>query len=297
MIKGFGVNIDTGRVNGSLKRFREELNFFKGIGFDYIELPPAGLDVIYHRKLRVQQAERIKNILSEFPFGLTVHCPDPVNLKQEGANYERGFEVLRTTIEFAAHIGAEVVVYHLGSFGHNQALNLQEQYLKEINALRELGELAGKAGIKIAVENTLQPVSEVIKVLDEVKHESVSLLMDIGHLYLYCKRTGKNFLEEVDIGLARAVELHVHDNFGEGEFGYSSEIITREPFRFTYGIGDLHLPLGQGSIPYPEIFKLIKAKGFSGIVTLEINSKDRFEEDYLESFKIMRGIYHEEEVK
>jgi len=296
MIKRIGVNIDTTRVNGSLKRFREELEFFENIGFDYVELPPAGLDVIYHREFRAKQAERIRNILSEFSFGLTVHCPDPINLKNEGIDYERGFQVLKTTIEFAAYTGAEIVVYHLGSFGYGQSTNLHEQYLKEIGALRKLGDLAEKNGIKIAVENTSQAVSDVIGALNEAKHDSVSLLMDIGHLYLYCKQTGKDFLEEIEAGLEHAVELHVHDNFGEGEFNYSKEIITHEPFRFTYGVGDLHLPLGQGSIPYPEIFKLIKEKDFTGIITLEINSKDRFEEDYIESLKILHGIYREENV-
>lgn len=70
MIKGIGINIDTKRINGSITRFENELAFFQSVGFDYVELPPAGLDVIYWGKIREKQVGRVKKYCLNSSLGI-----------------------------------------------------------------------------------------------------------------------------------------------------------------------------------------------------------------------------------
>ena len=62
--------------------------------------------------------------------------------------------------------------------------------------------------------------------------------------------------------------LHVHDSFGN-----SKNIWTyNESEELSYGLGDLHLPIGWGSIPFEEIFNVLEfPKGL--ILNLEIQEK------------------------
>ena len=285
MIKGIGTNVDTRRVNGSIKRLVSELEFFKSIGFDYIEIPAAGLDVIARGRIIRKRLERVKEILSNYNFRYTVHAPDVINLKIKTNPWH--YKVMEATIEFAGEINAEVVVYHYGNVDHSIDIPEKLQRKTEIIALRTLGELAKERGVTIAIENVAHPVSEVLRLMKAVDHPNVRLLIDVGHLYILASYIGLDFYKELKTGLPHAVELHLSDNFGESSQTYQ-KIPDVEAFRFVYGIGDLHLPIGEGDIPYNRVLKLIRESEFNGIVILEINSMDRFADEYADSFNLLR---------
>jgi len=285
MIKGIGTNVDTRRVNGSIKRLVSELEFFKSIGFDYVEIPAAGLDVIARGRIIRKRLERVKELLSNYNFRYTVHAPDVINLKIKTNPWH--YRVMEATIEFAGEINAEVVVYHYGEVDHSIDVPERVQRKTEIVALRELADLAKEKGVVIGVENVGHPVSEVLKLVRAVNHPNVKLVIDVGHLFIVSNYTGIDFYDELKKGLPYAVELHLSDNFGESPQTYQ-KIPDVEAFRFVYGIGDLHLPIGEGDIPYNKVFRLIKGSGFSGIVILEINSMDRFADEYADSLNLLR---------
>lgn len=286
MIKGIGVNIDTRRVNGSIRRFTEELYFFQKLGFDYVEIPPAALDVIVRGRIIQSRLERIKGLLENFYFKYTIHAPDVLNLKEKSNPWH--YKVMESTILFAKEINAESIVYHLGTVNHSLDLTEKEQKNSEIKSLRSLAKLAENYDIKIGIENTSQPVDEILETVKRIDHPSVGLTLDIGHLFIFCEYTGVDFYDQIEKGLKKAVEIHVSDNFGESTNTYKS-IPNIEFFQFIYGVGDLHLPIGQGDIPYHRILKMIRESTFDGVVTLEINSMDRFEDDYKDSLEILRN--------
>jgi len=286
LIKGIGVNIDTRRVNGSIRRFTEELNFFQRIGFEYVEIPPAALDVIVRGRIIKNRLERIKDLLGNYHFKYTIHAPDILNLKQKSNPWH--FKVMEATILFAKEIGAESIVYHLGQVNHSLDLTEKEQKIAEIRSMRELAKLAEDNGIKIGVENTSQSIDEILETVDKINSPNVGLTLDIGHLFISCEYMGVDFYGQVRKGLEKAVEIHVSDNFGESTNVYWN-LRDIEFFQFIYGVGDLHLPIGQGDIPYHRILKMIRESSFDGVVILEINSMDRFEEDYKSSFEILKN--------
>jgi sugar phosphate isomerase/epimerase len=285
MIKGIGTNVDTRRVNGSIKRLVSELEFFKSIGFDYVEIPAAGLDVIARGRIIRKRLERVKELLSNYNFRYTVHAPDVINLKIKTNPWH--YRVMEATIEFAGEINAEVVVYHYGEVDHSIDVPERVQRKTEIVALRELADLAKEKGVVIGVENVGHPVSEVLKLVRAVNHPNVKLVIDVGHLFIVSNYTGIDFYDELKKGLPYAVELHLSDNFGESPQTYQ-KIPDVEAFCFVYGIGDLHLPIGEGDIPYNKVFRIIRESGFDGIVILEINSMDRFADEYADSLNLLR---------
>ena len=288
MVKGIGVNVDTRRVSGSLKKFESELNFFENVGFEYVEIPPAGLDVIMRGTLIPTRVKRVKKILNKFDFKYTVHAPDVINLRRVTNPWHK--RVFEATIEFAGAIGAEVVVYHCGKVDENLDFSERQQRKAEIRALKSLAKLAQEHDVVIGVENIYHSVEEVIEVIEAVDHPNVRMTLDIAHLFIASNYKGWDYLEQIEKALPYTVELHVSDTFGEAQERYR-DIPDFEGFKLMYGIGDLHLPLGYGDIPFNSVAKKINEFGFKGIVILEINNLEKYFEEYQDSYMKLRRLF------
>lgn len=280
MVKGVGINIDTRRLSGSHEVLRAELEKFQRFGFDYAEIPPAGLDVILDGRIVSKRLELILQILKSCSLNFTVHGPDSVNLS---SGREEDLSILSATIDFASFVGAESVVYHCGWPGEDG-----EKKKREIEALKKLCDKLEKMRVILVVENTRQTIEQTLEIVQAVNHPNVKLLIDVGHLFLRLRGNEGEFLRQISLGLPHAFELHVHDNFGKPEECYEPTMAS-SPFAYLYGVGDLHLPIGCGRIPFEELFKLVRGE-FDGIVVLEINDLNRFEKDIPESLKKLRAL-------
>ena len=288
MVKGIGVNVDTRRVSGSLRKFEAELNFFENVGFEYVEIPPAGLDVIMRGNLVPTRVKRVKQLLNRFEFKYTVHAPDVINLRRVTNPWHK--RVFEATLEFAGTIGAEVVVYHCGKTDDSLDFSEKQQRKAEIRALKSLARVAEEYGVFIGVENLFHSVEEVIEVIEAVDHPRVGMTLDVAHLFIAANYKGWDYLEEIEKALPYVVELHVSDTFGEAQERYR-DIPDFEGFKLMYGIGDLHLPLGYGDIPFNEVAKKINDFGFNGIVILEINNLEKYFEEYQDSYMKLRRLF------
>ncbi len=142
-------------------------------------------------------------------------------------------------------------------------------------------------GTVLALENIHQLVDEVLEVVEAVSSEKIRLLIDLGHLYLRCNGDRFRFLEQIELGLEKSVEIHVHDNFGKQAEDLDEKITQNLHFAYLYGVGDLHLPLGLGTIPYDEVFTVLR-KSFDGFAVLEINDLNRFKMDIPNSLSLLR---------
>ena len=280
MIKGIGVNIDTHRISGSFDSFLKELSFFKTLGFDYVEIPVAGLGVMYGGVLVEPMIRAIQNAIADSGMKITVHGSDYVNFRRAR---REDLEIFTATLEFAARVNAETTVYHCGPI---ELDSVKTAKTAEIETLKSLSLKAEELGISIAVENTNHLVSEVIQIVEKVNSPFVRPLIDVGHLFISCNYRGESFEKEFRVGLDSCIELHLSDNFGKSKQGFD-EIVEKNSM-YVFGIGDLHLPLGYGAIPYERIFKYIKDSKFSGIVILEINDMNRFRNDYAACLRTIR---------
>lgn len=281
VLRGIGINIDTRRLAGSITNLEAELNKFKQLGFDYAEVPPAGLDLILSGKLSQERFHRCVQLLESSGMKFTVHGPDPVDLSKDR---EEDFLILSAVIDFAEGIGADSVVYHCAWSGKND-----EKKNREIENLKRLSEKLEEKKVCLVVENTVQTVEQVLEIVCSVNHSQIKLLIDVGHLFLRFRGDRETFLKQFALGLPYAFEIHVHDNFGKPEDGFERNITEQLHFAYLYGVGDLHLPIGLGQIPFEQIFELLRNK-FQGIVVLEINDLNRFEKDVPESLSKLKVL-------
>lgn len=124
-------------------------------------------------------------------------------------------------------------------------------------AIRAIAEDAAGRGIRLMVENLdkvfagpddLQPIFEAVP--------DAGFHLDIGHANLNLGLGEPNRTAALLKAFSdRLAHVHVSDNRG--------------------GAGDLHLPLGTGSIDWKAQAKNLKDTGWDGTVTLEVFSRDR----------------------
>ncbi|GAW92365.1 sugar phosphate isomerase/epimerase family protein [Calderihabitans maritimus] len=289
-IKGIGVNADSSSIDGDLHSLISQLDYFAGLGIDYVEIPVHGLDIIMNGRLNKKTVSAVKKILWNFDLKYTVHAPDKVNLmdRDDPLTHHMGLEA---TIQFAGEIGAEIVVYHSSYTYLNRDVAVEniaqhgeptedQRYCQlmevEINNLRHIGEYASAVGVTVAIENNFLKGSgnlytygiypETLRdIIVQVNHPNVGICYDFGHGYLAAKQYGFDLIDGVETVAPYLTHIHVHDNFGRS--GVDSRNIERIPF----GIGDLHLPIGWGEIPYSKI--LPKLNNYTGVFMMEIHPR------------------------
>lgn len=118
--------------------------------------------------------------------------------------------------------------------------------------LRELARAAEDVGVKIAIENTMQP-SLVDFALSLIESDCVGLCYDTSHDFLYSSKPG-TLLENWGY---RLLVTHFGDNDG---------------------VVDRHWLPGMGGLDWGKIGRLWPAKTYKGSLTLEVFPKDREKE-------------------
>lgn len=141
------------------------------------------------------------------------------------------------------------------------------------NTLPKLEPLVKEFDIKIAVHNhgpedphfpTPQSVLEVVRSMDP----RCGLCIDIGHT----ARTGRDVVESIAEAGPRMLDMHVKD---------LKDMAVR----------DSQCDVGEGKMPFPEIFRQLLKMRFSGYANLEyeINENDPLP-GMQKSFSYMRGV-------
>jgi sugar phosphate isomerase/epimerase len=306
-VKGIGISLNADMVNGDLEALEKHIGYIADAGGDYVELIMHGLDVVIDGKVHPRRLERVRAVLAKFQVGYTMHLPYELNLLslEKGDDYYRCFEA---GIELSAALGCQTIVYH-SSFAQLTEANMPQYYAKygklyredlyailveeDATRLRELGRMAQSHGISIGVENNIwydikneytygiRP-QQVVEQIKRVGLDNVGMTLDIGHCYLTSIAYNYDFKQAIIEVLPFVKHLHVHDNFGK--LKDAKTYMSNLP----YGYGDLHLPVGWGSIPYADVFRWIS--NYKGIVNMEIEFRlyPHFQES-VEEMKIMLG--------
>lgn len=271
-----GLNIDSKRINGDLELLKRDLTLIERQGFDVAEIPVNGVDAIVNGVLRERPLKRIKEILDRFDLEYTVHAPGSLNLK-DFRYPETHRKVFEACIQFTAKIGAERLVYHqgrlirLGEEIEGPGITEEEAREIEIEELIELGKLAKTEGVLICVENIHSSLTHLVRIVRDVGLKSVGITYDFAHSFINSKRIGYDFIKSIHLARPHIYHAHVNDNFGKGEAEVRIPYIEGMPM----GIGDLHLPIGWGVIPYEEALRAME--GYNGIYVIELDR--RFFED------------------
>lgn len=169
------------------------------------------------------------------PGPLSVHSPI-WELNLASARFELirsySYEVYKECLAWSAHIGAEQMVLHPSLYSTPLFLRKESQE-RSIENLKRLGDDAQKLGIDLAVENVgfrdtaLFDQEEFVRLFEEIP--TITALVDVGHAHI----NGWDTPELLRALGKRLSAVHLHDNDG---------------------YGDLHQPIGEGTIEWQPIW-------------------------------------------
>ncbi|MES9994570.1 TIM barrel protein [Desulfovibrio aminophilus] len=171
---------------------------------------------------------------------LSPGSPDPLVL----AATRRRFEQLVEAVEI---LRPRSVTCHLG-FEHSRHGYFKEFWLEQsLMTWRWLARELRDRGARLMLENTFERApEEMLPALNELSSLGVGLCLDVGHLNLFSAAKVAQWVEEAGPCLG---QLHLHDNFGHR---------------------DDHLPIGQGRIDYPAVFRNLAYLPEPLTVTMEV---------------------------
>lgn len=315
-MQGIAINIDAG---GRLEVLEQALRRAAELGYDGAEVSGYGVNAVINGRLHRERVARVRAITARFPLRYAVHGPCELNLALgEAGGVEE--QALAAYLEFAAEIGAQVLVYHSGLINLHEAYwglqplpdaaTRQARREREVAALRRLARRAEELGVIIAMENR-DPhlwevaalarhglpvealatyhagllIEEVNRQLEAVGHPQVGMTLDFGHAYIAARVCGFDFLQAVRQAAPYVRHIHLHDNGGKLD-GYTGDQGERLPL----GQGDLHLPPGWGEIPLQAALACLP--GYEGLITLEIRPRyaDHLAEALIAARALVAGL-------
>lgn len=241
----------------ALTRLGPALDEAAGLGVDYVELALYAMDLVANGRVLHDRLKRIKALTGGRPFGYTMHGPLGLNLMESAERLPIHKEVLKATLEVTAELGGVHYVAHSGAVEPDNTEDVETLFRRQRDSLAEVADFAAEHGIVIAVENLFGGAHEpplpsrLAEEVAAIGHPSVSACLDFSHAFLLANRRGVNFLDEAAALAPLAKHLHIHDSFGKLttiRSGHRAE-------RLAYGVGDLHLPLGLGSIPWDALME------------------------------------------
>lgn len=272
-IAGIGVLTAVGK--GDLADLERSLDVLGDVGADAAELSLWGEEVIAGGRLIPERARRLAAITGRSPLRFSVHGQVSSNFMDE-AHLGLQKAVVRSMLELCDRTGARVLVHHGGNAilkaGTNDRARLDAL---ERDALSELAEVARGYDVRIVLENIFaeradeyrQTPEEVAATVRAVGHPHVAGLIDFSHAYIESTRRGLDWRAQLRAMAPVTGHLHVHDSFGRP---YTMTRFYHPAEATALGIGDLHLPLGWGDIPWEEIFAELRFLPGT-LMTLEID--------------------------
>ncbi len=246
----------------------ETLENSKVAGADFVELLMSEMGVILGGRLDEFRVAQVSELLLDTGLSYTVHAPLEADLMDLGRRALQK-EVLMSSVRFAGEIGAGTVVCHAGQrvASRDAHYRLKDQLAAERTALRETGATAAELGVTVAVENYFPDArvlrgevydysawpSDLAEQIATVDHPAVGICLDVGHAALASSFFGFDYVKECAVAAPLVRHVHLHDNLGEN----CENVDILDYGNPTYGVGDLHLPPGRGSIPLTELFRRV----------------------------------------
>lgn len=235
---------------------QQAIEYIKRVETPWISVKQEGVKGKYHWDMKAPAEEQARAREEFAAAGLKVMSAGNTEMKALTA------DGLRPPFEWARSNGIPMLV----------AAPLHEN-------LDVIEELIKQYGIKVAIHNhgpedknfpTPQSVLEAVKGRDP----RFGLCMDIGH----ASRAGVDVVKAIPEAGSRLLDMHVKDlrSFHQGP-----------------GVkpGDLQVDVGDGIMPFPQIFQQLKKMNYQGCVNLEyeINGHDPIN-GVMRSFSYMRGV-------
>ncbi|WP_186391972.1 MULTISPECIES: sugar phosphate isomerase/epimerase [unclassified Pannonibacter] len=257
IISAVGFCNRTGK--GDLTTLDASLREIADTGADACEIGIYGEEIVSGGRIIEDRLQRVASIADQYPFKrLSLHGQISSNfMDREHLVLQK--QVVRAMLEMCNRLGAGILVHHSGAAQLGAGENGADLDQMEREALSEMADVAKGYGVRIALENIFttesgqyrQTPSQVAETVRAIGHDNVVALIDFSHAYIESTFKGLDFRDELRAMAPVTGHLHVHDSFGRP---YTMEKFFHPAEATALGIGDLHLPIGWGDIPWDDIF-------------------------------------------
>ncbi len=258
-----GVGSSVPGVGGSVEGLAQGLARIKAAGATHAELSTAALHVTVGARDNTPRIAAIAEACAKAALRYTLHAPIAVNFMDE-THGDLHLEVLLSSIRFAAIVGAGVVVIHPGRVTPQADVAARRRLLAlERDQTRRAADIAGRHDIRLGLENlnpnrdmmaghqtsyALDPAA-LAEQLAAIDHPAVCGVLDFAHGWLAAGRLGFDYAAHVRLFAPYVGHLHVTDNCGKP----ITAPYTADADHVAFGMGDLHLPIGWGTVPYDSL--------------------------------------------
>lgn len=242
--------------------FAADLDRLAALGADHVEINVAALGVIVGGRLRRETLRPFTRALAAHDLGVTVHGPLSLDFTDRALAVHHD-AVARATVDACQAVAASRLVVH-PPWVEGFRLRTERDHLLalEREGLHALAERAATASVLVCLEN-MPPVPESLtgtllnhgldceSVRDQVvavAHPNLWATLDVSHAYIASGYLGRPFRQQLEALAPVARHLHLHDSFGRLPAlprPMAGELLA-------YGVGDLHLPLGWGTLPWDD---------------------------------------------
>lgn len=229
----------------------------EALGLDFAELPLCEMPVIIGCRVVPSRLAEVRAACAGRRLAWTVHGHLGINLMEEPFRIGLHLDLLKANIEVAAELGARHLVIHTGFVPVAQAVAVEGAYARQREHLAAMGDLARSHGVTLCVENIFEFEGKRVTALPgrlaaelaAIGHPNVAATFDLSHGWLHCAQQGADFLAEAAALAPFARHLHLHDSFGRPADFWACTPIEA----LAFGIGDLHLPMGWGTVPWDAL--------------------------------------------
>jgi sugar phosphate isomerase/epimerase len=229
---------------------------------DSIELSCFSQDLIRDGIVLKERAESIRRALDIFGIRSTMHGPLSFNLLDRPEHLVQHVATGCAYLDLGAILGITAMVIHAGYCAKEDSATLRSKYNAQRDGLKKLADYAGQYGILVYIENifpffkgahTALP-EKLAEEIQAIGHPQLVACFDVSHAYIACNAYGASLLDQAKIISNMAPHWHVHDSFGRPS---TSLTPYTQSECLAYGIGDLHLAVGDGDLPWSDILTAV----------------------------------------
>ncbi len=232
------------------------LEFASEEGFDFVQLGYEA-PLKWVGEVSKDRRRQIQNLARRLGLQLYVHSvANGVNVASTNSGIRKeSLSQTKEAIEFTCDVGAELLTIHPGwkdLYGYRYP---DEAYALAVEGHCELAKFAADYGVRIGIENMpafwlafcVNP-QEAHAMIQAVNRENTGLTLDVGHANLLGAEAIEEFITTIN---DKIFLIHIHDNEGKR---------------------DQHLVIGEGTIDFSRLFRLLVQGNIKVPCSLESHS-------------------------
>ncbi|MBQ9551194.1 MAG: sugar phosphate isomerase/epimerase [Clostridia bacterium] len=197
---------------------------------------------------------------------------------------EERIEKSKRILDLAKELGTDVVTTHIGVVPNDKN---HDRFKIMQDACGQLAEYADSIGAHFAVE-TGPETSETLKMfLDSLGSRGVGVNLDPANLVMVTGDNPANAVYNL-----RDYIVHTHAKDGVQNFYVDPDMVYGMVPKSGLPEGDsfTEVPLGEGSVPWPEYLKALDDIGYHGFLTIEREVGDDPARDIIKAVNFLKGL-------